>query len=275
MNNAKKRILLIFSVVALSAAAAFAANLANPAAQAGDARMVFGASYYLGGADITRLNIPMMMNRISARVTYSPIRYVNFGLDGGTTHISVDKFPLPGAALNPDPDVPDSARVFKGNLGWSGGAHLKLTTPYLFDYVGLVAIGHVNYFYGVNDLDARYAGTNFVAAAGLQVRIPRVGAVSLGPQFYLINGRNRSYDGVEAEYSNVNNVRAWVAFDYFPEMEQFTGNHKPYISVEFTASPKIGGSSRVPIREFSVSVSIGAITQRLYGELNDADMDFY
>jgi hypothetical protein len=43
------------------------------------------------------------------------------------------------------------------------------------------------------------------------------------------------------------------------------------VSVEFTASPKINGTERAPLREFSVSVSIGVVTQRLYGDADEFD----
>jgi len=253
----KKTIVLIFSILTL-AAAAFAANLANPATQVSDARMSFGVSYYIGGADITDYEIPMMMNRVCGRVSYAPIRYVNFGLDFGTTQISVDKY-----SLNDRDTVP----VFEGRFGGVIGGHLKLTSPYFGEYVALLGIGNVNYFRSTNKPGAFYGGVDVAVAAGAQLRIPNIGYLSAGPQIYYIAGENKAFNSKEkGKYSPVNNVRAFIAFDYFPEDAFIMWDHKPYVSIEFTASPKINGSKRAPIREFSFSVSIGAITQRLYGE---------
>lgn len=250
-------------IVLCAAMASFGANLANPAAQVGDARMSFGASYFIGGADITDLEIPMMMNRVDMRISYSPIRYVNFGADFGTVQLSVDKYSVNGR---------DTVPIFEGKFGWSAGGHLKLSTPYIFDYVSILALGNANVFRSTNKQKAYYGGTDITAAAGLQIRVPN-GRISLGPQIYMILGDNKGVYKIKDEYSNVNNMRAWIAFDYLPE-DLLGGDHQPYLSIEFTASPKINGSKRAPIREFSVSVSVGSITQRLYGKDTGSDYDW-
>ncbi|MCL2218785.1 MAG: hypothetical protein FWC23_02580 [Chitinispirillia bacterium] len=252
----KKYFALILPVLLLAAAQSAATNLANPAAQIPGARMSFGASYYLGGADITNLEIPMMINRIGGRVSYAPVPYVNFGADFGTAQVSVDQYAI-GRDIIP---------IFNGNLGWSVGGHLKLSTPYIANTFAVLALGHVNYFSSANKLKAYYAGTDIAAAAGLQFRIPGGGVLSFGPQLYMIEGANKGFNGEKDKYKAVNNMRAWIAFDYFPEETFIMWDQKPYVSIEFTASPKISGSRRAPIQEFGVSISVGAITQRLYGE---------
>ena len=42
--------------------------------------------------------------------------------------------------------------------------------------------------------------------------------------------------GTTGTYSNSNNVRGWIAIDYFPSVNMST--NKPYISLEFTALPE-------------------------------------
>jgi hypothetical protein len=238
-----------------AAFASWGANLANPAAQAGPARMSFGASYYIGGADITNDTIPLMMNRVSGRASYSPVRYVNFGADVGAVMVGVEEY--------------KTAPVFDGRFGWSVGGHLKLSTPYLFDRVALLALGNYNLFRSTNKFGAYYGGADAAAAAGLQIRLWD-GYLSLGPQIYAIMGKNRGFDGTKGKYSNLNNMRAWIAYEYFPD-DIFGGEHKPYMSFELTVSPKIRPSKRVPFREFSASISVGTITRRLYGEGRDGD----
>lgn len=236
------------------------ANLANPAAPVADARISLGASYHLGGYTISNMEIPMVVNRFHGRISYSPIRYVNFGIDLGTIQINVERF-IEGR---------DTIPVFEGAYGFSGGAHLKLTTPQILNTLSMMAMAQGGMFQSENKAGAMYGGKDGVAALGLQVRIPQFGYISAGPQLYIINGENRSYSGTESIYSNVNNVRGWIAFDYFPKVEPLTTN-KPYFSLEFTASPKINSTSRIPVQEFSVSLSIGAITPRLYGLENETD----
>jgi len=247
-------------IIAVSAAlclsgSSFGANLANPAAQIGDARIAVGASYHLGGSTITNLEIPMMMNRITGRVSYSPVRYLNIGFDLGTVQVSVDQYPAGS----------DTIPVFDGNFGWSGGGYIKLTTPFLFNHVALIGLANGNFFRSQNDLKAYYGGKDGAGAVGIQVRIPKFGFISAGPHVYYIEGENRGYEGNTGNYSNINNLRGWIAVDYFPQANVFNSNQQPYLSFEFTASPKINTSSRVRVQEFSASITLGAITQRLYG----------
>jgi len=250
----------LLPIMLCAAAASFGANLANPAAQVGTARMSFGASYFLGGADITNLEIPLMMNRLAVRASYSPIRYVNFGVDLGTPLVSVEKYSVNGR---------DTVPVFDGEFGWSAGGNLKLSTPYMFGSVAVLALANANLFRSSNKAGAYYGGADITAAAGVQIRLPN-GYISFGPQIYMIMGRNKGIYGAEGEYSNVNNMRAWIAYEYFPD-DIFGGEYKPYMSAEFTASHKICASERVPVREFSLSVSFGVITRRLYGDGADDD----
>ena len=264
----KKKFTFILSAVLCLAASSFGANLANPAAQIPDARLAVGASYFLGGSTITNMEIPMMMNRVGVRVSYSPVRYINFGVDAGTAQISVDQYTVGS----------DTIPVFDGEFGWAAGGHLKLSTPFLFDHVALFGLANGNLFRSTNKQDAYYGGKEGVGVVGAQVRIPNVGYVSIGPQVHLIIGENKAHNTDKpGRYSNLNNVRAWIAFDYFPEMSgmtkmsELTGDNKPYISIEFTMSPKIDTSERVPVQEFSIAVSIGVVTQRLYGADKEAE----
>jgi len=86
----------------------------------------------------------------------------------------------------------------------------------------------------------------------------------------LIEGKNTDYEGATGSYSNVNNVRGWLAVDYFPS-DKFNNKNTFYVSAELTVSPKISFNGRAPVEEMSFSVSIGAITPRLYGEQSDVE----
>jgi len=268
MLNKKIFTILPAALLCLTAVS-FGANLANPAAQIPDARLAIGASYFLGGSTITNMEIPMMTNRAGARVSYAPIRYVNFGVDFGTAQISVDQYTYGRG---------DTIPVFDGRFGWFAGGHLKVSSPFFADRVSVFGLANGNFFRSENKQHAYYGGKEGVGIVGAQLRIPRFGYVSVGPHVYLIMGENRAYDGkvtgITGTYSNIYNVRGWIAVDYFPEAEifNFWGGQKPYASMEFTMSPKVGGSTkRVPIQEFSISVSVGVITQRLYGADREAE----
>jgi len=236
-----------------------AANLANPGITFPEARIAIGASYDLGGYTLTNQELPSLFNRIHARVTYSPLKYVSIGIDGGTIRIDVER-------------TSDSAATFHGKFGYSGGGHLKLATPsFIKDKLTVVALAQGTIFKSENKFSAEYAGKDATGAVGIQVHIPGFGYITAGPWVYLIQGENRSYDGTTSFYSNINNIRGWLAVDYFPKMKELTNNSKPYISFEFSISPKANYSERIPIQEFSFSISIGSITNRLYGTQSEVD----
>jgi hypothetical protein len=235
------------------------ANLANPTITLPEARVAVGASYHLGGYTLYNLEVPSLFNRIHGRVEYGPFKYLTLGIDLGTTKIDVDT---------------DS--LFQGKFGFSGGGHLKIATPrFAKQYLSVIVIGQATIFNSVNSHSPAYAGKAYAGkdgtgALGLQVHIPGFGYITAGPWVYLIQGTNTSYTGQEAFYSNTDNIRGWLAIDFFPKMKEI-GNNKPYISLEVSISPKATYSERIPVQAFSVSISVGSVTGRLYGTESDVE----
>jgi len=258
----KKSIITVCFVILCLSASSFSANLANPAAPVGDARFAFGASYYINGSTISNQKIPMLMNRAGGRASFSPVKYISIGADLSAVQIDVEKYPA-----GPNDTVP----VFNGKYGLSYGGTLKLTSPFILDRVALIGLANGNFFQSENKHKAYYGGTDGAAVVGLQVKIPNFGFISAGPHIYIINGENKGYDGEKSTYSNINNLRGWIAIDYLPQAEIFMNKQQPYLSLEFSTSPKIKTSSRVRVQEFSVAVSMGTISQRLYGMDKHAD----
>jgi hypothetical protein len=60
-----------------------------------------------------------MWNRFHGRVEYTPFSFLGLGVSIGATQIEVDRFNIGN----------DTMPAFHGNYGFSGGAHLKLTSP--------------------------------------------------------------------------------------------------------------------------------------------------
>lgn len=249
-------------IIVLSVSFIEAANLANPAITLPDARISIGASYHLGGYTLTNDTIPALFNRIHGRVEYGPLKYLTVGIDAGVTQIDVDRYI----------DISnDTVPIFHGKFGFSGGAHLKLSTPsFARRMISFIAIAQATLFTSKNKHTASYGGTDGTGIIGIQIHIPGFGFISAGPWVYLIQGENRSFDGTTSFYSNTDNVRGWIAIDYFPKLKDLSTN-KPYLSLEFSISPKATYSERIPVQAFSVSISIGAITKRLYGVESDIE----
>ncbi len=239
-----------------------AANLANPGVTLPEASASIGVSYHLGGYTLTNDTIPSLFNRIHGRLEYGPFKYITFGIDAGAIQIDVDRYVSAAG---------DTTPVFHGKLGFSGGAHLKLSTPsFARQIISFIAIAHATLFKSTNKHSAFYGGKDGTGIIGIQFHIPGVGFISAGPWVYLIQGENGSFDGRKNFYSNTDNIRGWMAIDYFPKLKEVTTN-KPYISFEFSISPKATYSERIPVQAFSVSVSIGVVTKRLYGTESDIE----
>ncbi len=243
--------------------AVLASNVANPAVNIPEARIAIGASYHLGGYTLSNKAIASLWNRVHSRVEYSPLKFLSLGVELGATQIDVDRF------INGSDTVP----VFHGKFGFSGGALLKFSTPaFLHDYLRVTGVTKASFFSSKNKHNASYKGIDGVGIIGLQFHIPRFGYITTGPLIYVIDGTNRSYTGKENYYSNLNNIRGWIALDIFPRLKEVTSN-KPFISVELSMSPEIDFSKRIPIQEFSVSISIGSVTSRIYGIDNDIEWE--
>jgi hypothetical protein len=253
-----RKIITIFTLVAGLSGMAAASNLANPIGPLPDACMSIGASYQLDGISITNREIPALLNRFQGRLSYAPISFVNFGVDLGATQMEV-------AA---DTSASDTLGVFHGRYGFSFGAHLKATTPlFIKGVVGLIGIAQGTSFTSENSRGALYRGYDAAGAAGLLFRVSSFGYVAAGSKVYLIaRGFNQSYNSTgEQRFGNVNNVRGWLAVDFYPPMKTISSG-KPYISLELSVSPLAQFNGRAPVQEVSFSVAIGAITNRLYGK---------
>ena len=254
---------VIASITILSAALCItrAANLATPATLIPVARMALGGSYELGGNTITNDSVPSIMNRIHGIIKFAPFSFLNVGIDAGATQIDV-------AA---DTNANGAYGLFHGNYGFSGGAHLLLGTPFFYnDLFRVILIGKATVFSSANPEGASYAGKDGTGALGVQFHIPRFGFVSAGPQLYVIQGEDKSYTDVKHKYSNINNVRGWLALDFFPR-DKLGSKNKFFVSAELSAGPAVAFGKRAPVQEFSFAVTIGSITKRLYGEESDVE----
>lgn len=233
-----------------------AANLANPTVLMPPARLSIGGSYDLGGYTITNREVPAMLNRIQGRLSYSPLPFVNFGIDGGASQMEVAG----------DTTATDTIGIFHGKYAFSGGGHLKLGTPFFFNNI-LAAIGIVQggIFSSMNNAGTSYKGTDVCGGLGLQFHVPSFGYITVGSQAYLIMGKTIDFSGRTGYYSNINNVRGWLAIDFFPPPLPSSKNLF-YLSIEATVAPKVRFNARAPIQEMSFSISVGSITPQLYGK---------
>jgi hypothetical protein len=251
-----RKTIVISAVITFLYANLFASNLVNPAVLIPPARLSVGASYDLGGYTIANRAVPALMNRIQGRLSYSPFSFLNFGIDAGASQMEVAG----------DTTPTDTFGIFHGGYGFSGGGHIKLGTPFFFNNIVCgIGIFQGSIFSSQNNSGTTYGGTDACGGLGLQFHVPSFGYVTVGSQVYLIMGKTTDFSGKQGSYSNVNNVRGWLAIDYFPPALPSSKNLF-YVSFEMSVSPKARFNARAPVQEINFSVSIGSITPRLYGQ---------
>lgn len=248
--------LLTSIILFLSVSSSFALNLATPLAPLPGGRISFSASYDLNGITITNREIPSIMNRIQGNFTISPIQYFNVGIDLGINQIDVAS------------DSNDVA-LFHGGYGFTGGGNIKVSTPLLKDIIGAIGLAKGTWFSSTEDNTERYyRGLDVAAAIGPIFHIPKFGYISFGPQIYYIHGQN---DATSGNYHNINNLRGWIAIEYFPKMKE-ESKYLPFISIEGSISPEASiKSSRSPVVEFGASITFGAVSSKLFGEVEQID----
>jgi hypothetical protein len=245
----------------LVAASGHASNLGSPSTLIPTARLALSASYDAGGYPISNNSVPCMMNRFEGGCTFAPLSFLNLGVNAGACRVDVAG----------DTSVADTVGIFNGGYGFSAGMHVVLGSGFFYnDLFRFIGIAKGTYFSSKDANEVVYKGFDAAAVVGFQFRIPRFGFISLGPELYLIEGKNKDYLGRNDDYSNTSNLRGWLSVDFFPK-EKIASDNKLFISLEAAFTPNVEFNKRAPMQEIRLSVGVGAITKRLYGEVSEVD----
>jgi hypothetical protein len=257
----KKKNFIFLCFVIIAGVPVSASNLACPATLIPQARLALGCTYDVGGYTITNDSIPSIMNRFQGRCTFAPFSFMNIGINAGATRMDVAG----------DTTDKDTFGIFQGNYKFSAGASIVIGSRFFYnDLFRIIGIGQATFFSSTNANAAQYSGTDGAGVIGAQFHVKNFGYVTLGPEVYLISGKNKDYLGNQHRYSNLNNVRGWLSIDYFPH-EKFISNNKFFISLEMALSPEADFNKRAPLQEIRFSIGLGSITKRLYGEESDVE----
>ena len=242
--------IIVFLILFFVAKSNFAINMATPLAPIPAGRLTASASYEFDGITITDREIPSIMNRIMATGTISPTQYFNAGLDVGLSQIEV---------------ASDSTNttIFHGKFSFSGGANIKLSTPFvknIFGFIGIIKGGWYNS--PENDGSRYYQGFDVAGVLGPIFHIPKFGYIALGPKMYYIHGDSKG----AGTYHNINNLRGWIAIEYFPKMKDKI-KMLPFITIEGSISPEASvKSNRAPIVEFGAALTFGGVSSKILGK---------
>ena len=200
-----------------------------------------------------------------------------------------------------------NSQSLNGLMGLSAGPHIKLATPLLGDVLRFVATGRASWFHsegsgrnrkwyieyeyltfepGEDDDDPgkwvivqdqfefnwNNSGSILAGSAGLSFNVRNIGFISFGAKYLDIRGEIKATPhGLfeNTKWENESKIGGWAAFDFFPPTN--IGRYIPFISFEAgffpNSNPFIGGNPA--LRNATFSVTIGAITRRLYGNTEE------
>lgn len=194
-----------------------------------------------------------VMNTAGLGIEYAPLRFVQIGAFAGGTEVDV---------AVPDSRQSDTAaRAFNGDYSFAGGGELKLATPHFVgDAMRFVAYGNATWFRAEDASGNLRSGFYYQGGLTLQWTVmPRLNLV-LGAEYHALDGtqentlKKQSGFGLNAA-EEVDAGRGLIGVEYtFPQ------KNRPFISVSFRPNGNLGWDDRLGIKNASVAVSFGVIT---------------
>jgi len=251
MVNRKSSVLVALIATVFS----WGGGIAYPLTSVPTARFATALSYDMYGGYLYKSSIPnaaTTLQGFNASFTYSPITYINFGFDAGERSVKILTY--------------DDQYKFDGNIGFAGGAHAKFATPYFNDLLGGVAFVRALWFSSEDKYEIYYGGMDFTTAGGLSFHVKNFGYISFGAKYFEIVGKNGGVPGsAGGTWSNDEVLGGWVSFDMFPRL--FERKYIPFFSIELALFPGADAfdGAKPLIKNASFGITIGAITNRLYG----------
>jgi len=248
-----KQFLLGSAALLLCSISSVATGFATPMAPLPAGRVSIGGYYDLDGITITNREIPAVVNRIGGVLSFAPVKGLSIGADLAAVQMDV------ASDNTKNPYI----ELFHGDYKFSAGGAIRLSTPLIKDIVGVSVLGKGTWFSSEEKKSGfSYGGIDVTAAAGPVFHIKKFGYIAFGPKFYYLMGENNGVTGTHA-YSNINNLRGWLAIEYFPRSKEIA-KYLPYISLEASGSPGLAINNRAPVQEFGFSCSFGIVSGPLY-----------
>ncbi|MDR0303682.1 MAG: hypothetical protein LBH98_02775 [Chitinispirillales bacterium] len=251
MVNRKLSVLFAFIAVVFS----YGGGVAYPLTPVPSARFATAISYDMYGGYLYKPSISgatVTLQGFNASFTYSPITFINFGFDLGERNVKIFTH--------------DEQYRFDGKIGFAGGTHAKFATPYFNELIGVVGFVRALWFSSETKNETYYGGMDFTGAGGLSFRVKNFGYISLGAKYFEIVGKNGEVSGTQSgSWGNEDVFGGWVSFDMFPKIP--VRKHIPFFSIELCLFPGADAfdGTKPAIRNASFNLTIGAITNRLYG----------
>jgi hypothetical protein len=263
----KHKLAIFFAFLAV--ASVFGGGVSYPSAPVPAARFASGVSYdYIGGylvrGDFNNLNATdptpaYSLYGANIFFTYGLADFINVGVDLGLKDANVHS------------SLPDYA--FNGKTGAAAGTHVKLSTAYMGDVFAIVLFSRWHFFNSEDKGRSEYIrGQDFTASGAFSFHVKEFGYISMGAKFFNIDDKidGEGYSDPKHSFRNDAFVGGWVGFDYFPKTAIKT--YLPFVSFELGFFPKSDSNvlEKKPVfRNISFSVTIGGITNRLYGNSDD------
>ncbi|MCL1946996.1 MAG: hypothetical protein FWF51_07615 [Chitinivibrionia bacterium] len=245
----------------LAAASVFGGGVSYPSATIPAARFASGVSYdYIGGYltlnSSTDPTPAYSLYGANIFFTYGLADFINAGVDLGLKDANIHSS--------------DPSFVFNGRMGAAAGTHVKLSTSYMGDVFAIVLFSRFHFFYSEDKGRNEYnRGRDITASGAFSFHVKEFGYITMGAKYLDITAKIYGKPA-PPEFKNDALVGGWVAFDYFPKTAIKT--YLPFVSFElgfFPNSERKVLEKKPVFRNISFSVTIGGITNRLYGNSDD------
>src|SRR5690606_24728566 len=238
----------------------------SPMSEFGPSQVSLGWFFDHSGQDLFEDGYPSLLNTTGFSLDYAPWTYVQLGVFGGVSEFDVA---LPEKRAG-EPD----AAAYNTDYRFTGGGTLKLASPrFASGTTRVVAYGSAAYLDSEDDMGNSKKGNLYQAGATVQYLFRDRLNFALGGEFRALDGEQISsrggYEpfGISAPGGIVDYMRGVAGVEYF-----FKGRNRPFVSVAFRPTGSIGWHDKLGLRNASISISLGAMTNLgKMGEIQEED----
>ena len=252
----KKLFLLICITVPLTAHPPDA-----PLAAYGPAKMAAGFYFDHSGQDIfdDSQRTPSLLNTTGGQVTFAPFRVLHFG-----AYIGAAEFDH--KAPRDDPDGP----AFNADFNLTYGGCAKAFTPgFLSDRMRVFASGSAGHFKVEDDFKNVRKAWEFHAGLGVQYTPLKLLTIGVGGELYVLDGEQEHTSVSGVGFGNRDYYRGLLSFELCPKTNSEFIEGQPFISLSFRFTGDMGWDDDLGLKNASLNVSVGWITDFLYGKYKE------
>ncbi|MBF0431848.1 MAG: hypothetical protein HQK83_11250 [Fibrobacteria bacterium] len=247
----------------LSSALAFPP--AGPLTDYGPAKMAGAIFFDHSGQDIFEgaEETESILNTGGFHLSYAPFKMVQLGL-----YVGGAEFDHHAPANKPD------TAYFDSEFKITGGATGKLVSPhFLYDKARVFVYGMAGYLEAKDTYQNVRQLNVYQSGIGFQFQIMKSLNAALGFEAFFIDGNqaNTSVGLGENPFGINTPYRGMISLEYYPKTYRDLWENQPFFSITVRGAPGIGLDNNLGLKNASIAVSVGMITNFLYGKYKERE----